>query len=122
MEMYSVQNIPEATLAALNIDDLYQQERHTHTHTCLHKRSDGAERAGAAELCALRTQQDGGVEENLTSLHLHLHQTILVPGTVLHQVNQQAQTLNTHTLGVITRCCKCSAVEHRILHTAALVS
>lgn len=68
-----------------------------HTHTHLYERSDGTERAGAAEVWVLRTQQDGGVKGTLTSLHLHLHQTILVPGTVLHQVNQQAQTLNTNT-------------------------
>lgn len=119
--MYSAHNIPEA---ARIIDDLYQQE--THTHTYLHKRSNGAERARAAEVCVLRTQQDGGVEGNLTSLHLHLHQTILVPGTVLHQVNQQAQTLkththtNTHTVGVITR--HSAAVERYTFHTAVLVS
>ncbi len=64
----------------------------------LYKCSDGAQWAGAGDVLVLRVEQDGGVAGTLTSLHLHLHQTVLVPGTVLHQVDQQAQTLNTtHT-------------------------
>ena len=67
----------------------------THTHTHLYECSDGAQRAVAGDVLVLRAQQDGGVAGTLTSLHLHLHQAVLVPGTVLHQVDEQAQTLNT---------------------------
>lgn len=53
----------------------------------LYECSNGAQWAGAGDVLVLRVEQDGGVAGTLTSLHLHLHQTVPVPGTVLHQID-----------------------------------
>lgn len=61
--------------------------------TNLHKSGDGAQWAAAAISISIRWAEHGGIAG--PRLHHHLHQTILVPGTVLHQVDEQTQTLNT---------------------------
>ncbi len=59
----------------------------------LHQSSDGAERSLSLQLIFVRHTH--GVPD-FTSLHLQLHQTVSVPRAVLHQINEQAQTLKTH--------------------------
>lgn len=63
----------------------------------LYECSDCTQWAGAGYVLVLRVGEDGGVAG--TPVHLHLHQTVPVPGTVLHQVDQQAHTLDTVTEG-----------------------
>lgn len=63
--------------------------------TDLYEGGDGAERAAAAVSVSVRGAEHGGVAGHWALLHHHLHQAVLVPGTVLHQVDEQTQTLNT---------------------------
>lgn len=66
-------------------------------HPYLYESRDGAQRPAAvvttAQVLMLLAEQDGGVARPLTPIHLHLHQEVSIPGTVLHQVDQQPQTL-----------------------------
>lgn len=60
----------------------------------LHQSSDGTERSLSLQLIFVRHTH--GVPD-VTSLHLQLHQTVSVPCAVLHEINEQAQTLQPHT-------------------------
>lgn len=63
--------------------------------TNLDEGCNGAQRAAAAVPVSIGGAEHGGVSGHLPFLHHHLHQAVLVPGTVLHQVDEKTQALNT---------------------------
>lgn len=63
--------------------------------THLHQGSDGAVGPLCVKFLLVWNTHRG---PHFSFIHLHFHQAMSVPGTVFHQVNQQAQTLHTQRI------------------------